>query len=407
MEDIELQRKKKQAMFDEWKSDLNDHHSKESNDKILLQEKNFKRFRGNKKSSGQEEIEDLKMMTKRAIKSMTVVLLCILPMFTSGCGSVSLNTDPNEIASVMVTPNNSVIPIGGTQNFVATETNFDGKSTVNTNSVAWVSSNPTVAIVMLNGSVKGISNGVVTIRATSGLKSGASTLTVNSNQSPEIVPLGSAKNFVILSKLGISNNVELTLTIIGSIGTSPVSSSAMNTITCANVVGTIYGVDSTYSGGTCFGFNTINKLLVDKAILDMENAYGNAVNRISPNAVSLGDGNISGMTIKPGLYKWNSGLMISDEGLTFSGGPNDVWIFQIAENLIVGNNSIINLIGGAQAKNIFWQVGGQAAIGKAVEFKGILLCRSLITVDSTTVVKGCLYAQTEVKLQGNSVTNPN
>jgi len=54
---------------------------------------------------------------------------------------------------------------------------------------------------------------------------------------------------------------------------------------------------------------------------------------------------------------------------------NDVWIFQIAQDLTVGNGAIITLGGAAQAKNIFWQVSGQATLGTTVQFKGISSAR--------------------------------
>src|SRR4030042_2265820 len=69
------------------------------------------------------------------------------------------------------------------------------------------------------------------------------------------------------------------------------------------------------------------------AISDMETAYVDAAGRAIPDFTELGAGDISGMTLVPGLYKWGTGGLITAAGVTISGGANDVWIFQIAQNL--------------------------------------------------------------------------
>ncbi len=97
--------------------------------------------------------------------------------------------------------------------------------------------------------------------------------------------------------------------------------------------------------------------LLTTAIGDMQTAYTDAAGRKSPTKTELGAGNINGLTITPGLYKWSGNVQIPIR-VTLKGGPNDVWIFQIAGNLTVGNGAIVMTSGGALAKNIFWQVAG-------------------------------------------------
>ena len=65
---------------------------------------------------------------------------------------------------------------------------------------------------------------------------------------------------------------------------------------------------------------------------DMEFAYNDAAGRSLPDATELGAGQIGGLTLAPGLYKWSNNVLISND-VTLSGGPNDVWIFQISVNL--------------------------------------------------------------------------
>lgn len=342
-------------------------------------------------------------------KTITISFLFIGLLFLAlqlSCSNAN-DVDLTDIVSISVTPATSTISIDGTQSFVAKGTKSDGSIVTITNSAIWTSSSLAVATVSTSGVAHGLIVGTSTITATSGSKSGVATLIVVNAQSLDPVLLGTAGDFVILSKTGITNGVAATLAITGNIGTSPITAAAMNTIPCENVVGAIFGVDATYSGGICFEASVANKTLVDTAVLDMEIAYADAAGRTLPDFTELGAGDISGMTLSPGLYKWGTGVLITNVGITLSGSANDVWIFQIGDDLTINNSANITMTGGAQAKNVFWQVSGQATIGTDVSFKGILLSLSLISVDTTAVVNGRLLAQTEVTLQGNIITEPN
>jgi hypothetical protein len=111
------------------------------------------------------------------------------------------------------------------------------------------------------------------------------------------------------------------------------------------------------------------------------------------------------LTITPGLYKWSSNVLITTD-VTLSGGPNDVWIFQIAGTLHEANGIRMHLVGGAQAKNIFWQVAGVVSIGTTAHFKGTILAKKNIALKTGAVVRGRLLAQTAVTLKMNTVTHP-
>ena len=141
------------------------------------------------------------------------------------------------------------------------------------------------------------------------------------------------------------------------------------------------------------------------AISDMETAYTDAAGRTSPDFTELGTGDISGMTLSPGLYKWGTGVLITS-GVTLMGSENDVWIFQIAQDLTVGNGAIVSLSGGAQAKNIFWQVAGETTLGTTSDFKGSILSKTLIAMNTGATLNGRALAQTAVTLQTNAVTLP-
>jgi hypothetical protein len=137
----------------------------------------------------------------------------------------------------------------------------------------------------------------------------------------------------------------------------------------------------------------------------MQEAYTDAAGRVKPDFTELGTGKIGGMTLVPGLYKWGTGVQISTD-VTLSGGPSDVWIFQIAGNLNLSNGIAVHLTGGALAKNIFWQVGGLANLGTTSHFEGIILSQTMIAMQTGGSINGRLYAQTAVTLQMNAVTQP-
>ncbi|MDO8462550.1 MAG: ice-binding family protein, partial [Deltaproteobacteria bacterium] len=91
-----------------------------------------------------------------------------------------------------------------------------------------------------------------------------------------------------------------------------------------------------------------------------------------------------------------------------SGGPNDVWIFQIAGDLTQANGKSVNLAGGAQAKNIFWQVSGGTGvtIGTTAHLEGTILAAKAINLNTGASVNGRLLAQTAVALDHNTVVKP-
>lgn len=224
-------------------------------------------------------------------------------------------------------------------------------------------------------------------------------------QGPEPVSLGSAGNFVLLSKSGISTTGVTQ--IYGDIGVSPIDATAFTGFTNYTLSGT-YATADQVIGGKLYAANFAapTPAYLTTAISDMEIAFTDAAGRTNPTATELGAGNISGLTIAPGLYKWGTGVLITGAGVTLSGGANDVWIFQIAQDLTVGSGAIITLAGGAQAKNVFWQISGQTALGTTVQFKGNILSQTLISLNTGATLQGRTLAQTAVTLNANVITKP-
>ena len=174
-------------------------------------------------------------------------------------------------------------------------------------------------------------------------------------QGPAPVQLGSAGSFTILSKSGITD--VFASAIVGNVGTSPITGAAL-LLTCGEVSGRIYTVDAAGP----LPCSVTDPTTLTSAVGDMGFAYDDAAGRVAPDYIELGAGEIGGLTLAPGLYKWGTGLLISTD-VTLSGGPDDVWIFQVAGTFNQASATQVTLTGGARAKNIFWQVAGAVTIG--------------------------------------------
>jgi hypothetical protein len=215
---------------------------------------------------------------------------------------------------------------------------------------------------------------------------------------PAPVSLGTAGGFAILSKSGITDVPASAIT--GNVGTSPITGAAL-LLTCGEVTGKIVVVDA--AGPLPCAVNDATSLTA--AVGDMEAAYLDAEGRVSPDHTELGAGEVGGLTLAPGLYKWGTGLLVSSD-VTLSGGPNDVWIFQVAGTFGQASATRVTLTGGALPENIFWQVAGAVTIGTTAHFEGVMLAKTLIAANTGASVNGRLLAQTAVTLQMNAVTQP-
>ena len=227
--------------------------------------------------------------------------------------------------------------------------------------------------------------------------------TSGSSSTLAVVDLVAAGNYLILAKAAITNISTSALT--GDLGLSPAATSyitglsltnATGYATSAQVTGKLYAADM--ADPTPINLTT--------AVNNMVTAYNDAAGRPSPDFLELGTGNIGGRTLTPGLYKWTNTVTMPSN-VTISGGANDVWIFQIAGNLSMSSAVNITLIGGAQAKNIFWQVAGEATFGTTSHFEGIVLSMTGITLQTGASMNGRALAQTAVILDANTIVIPN
>jgi hypothetical protein len=210
------------------------------------------------------------------------------------------------------------------------------------------------------------------------------------------VDLGTAGNFVILAKSGISTTG--TTSIVGDIGVSPIAAVALTGFGLTMSLDSTYSTSSLVTGSVyAADYKDPSPANMTAAVSAMEAAYTEGYGRTPVDATELGSGNISGMTIAPGVYKWAASLIINDS-LMLEGGADDVWIFQIGTTLTVGSYAIVHLRGGAQLQNVFWTVATQTSLGTYSQFKGTILDATAIVIMTGATLSGRALSQTAVTL---------
>src|ERR1035437_1301113 len=208
---------------------------------------------------------------------------------------------------------------------------------------------------------------------------------------PAPVDLGSCSNFAILASSTVTTTGGGIIN--GDVGLYPVGSQQ---IPPAQINGTIHNGDA----------------IAAQAQADLTSAYNDAAVR-SLNRITV-SGNIAPQTLAPGLYTSSSSIQIpGDLTLDAGGDTNAVWIFQMGSTLTTAAgaadapHSQVILAGGAQAKNIFWQVGSSATLGTYSVFKGTIMAQASITMGNYSIMEGRALARTgAVTFNGNSGSLP-
>src|ERR1700736_5100141 len=202
---------------------------------------------------------------------------------------------------------------------------------------------------------------------------------------PATVGLGSAASFSVLGGSTITNTGPTTM--FGDLGLSPGSS-----VTGApHVLGATHVADAVAIG----------------AKNDLPTGYNNAASR--PSNGSAGT-DLAGQVFLPGVRTASSSLLLSSGSVTLDaqGDPNAVFIFQIGSTLITGSSTTVPLVNGAQACNVFWQVGSSATLGTGTRLVGTVMASATITANTAATIHGRLLAQTgAVNLDTNTITTSN
>ena len=241
--------------------------------------------------------------------------------------------------------------------------------------------------------------------STNSSSSSSSSSSGNCEQKVEILPidLGTSGDFAILAKAGVSTVPASAIT--GDVGVSPIAATGITGFSLildpsgtfsisTQVVGKVYAAD--YISPTPSKMTT--------AIGDMQTAFVSGSGRAA-TITELGAGDISGLTLVPGVYKWGTGLLAASN-VYLRGGCADVWIMQIAQDFTIKSGVNIFLSGETLAKNVFWIVSGSVDIGTTAHVEGDILSMTKIAFHTGSSINGRLLAQTAITLEQSVITKP-
>ena len=164
------------------------------------------------------------------------------------------------------------------------------------------------------------------------------------------------------------------------------------------------------TGSTTYAFAAAGQHLGDKfiapgfaaAYADLEAAYSDAEGRPAGTTMA---GNISGLTFGPGVHT-SVGAVGTTASTEFTidgqGNSDAVFIFQVKAAMALGANTKMNLINGAQAQNVFWQVNGTGGIGTGNMFVGTLMANGAVSSGEASVINGRLLTKTGAIAMANN-----
>jgi len=290
------------------------------------------------------------------------------------------------LSSIAVSPATATVAVGGTQQFIAVATYSDNSTAIITNSAVWTSSSIANATVLNTGVATGVSPGASTITATAGGKSGSAVLTVTATAPPPPAPaagvnLRSAANFAVLAGTALTNNSGGTTLITGDVG-SP----------SQTVAPTMAPGSTDYQSGA----------ILDNGLADLQTAITDANSR--PCDVSFaGNIDLGGLSLPPGVYCYAGTISVTG---TLALNGSGEYIFRTALTLNTTANSIVALLGGADAEHVFWVPVGATTLGANSVFKGSILGKSaaITAGDNTTLLNGRVLSGAAVTLSNNQIT---
>ncbi|PVU84153.1 sortase [Cellulomonas sp. WB94] len=199
-------------------------------------------------------------------------------------------------------------------------------------------------------------------------------------------PLGTADSFAVLAGAGVTNTGPTTLS--GDLGSYP-------TLTITGDASIVFAS----------GVNHAGDAVTQGAQTDLTTAYDAAAAAVSTSTIPA---DLTGMTLTPGVYTSSSSMGLTGEVTLDAGGdPAAVFIFQAGSTLTTGPGSRVTLTGGAQACNVFWQVGTSATLDTSSVFRGTVLAMTSVTANTGATIEGRLLARNgAVTLDTNTITRP-
>jgi hypothetical protein len=231
---------------------------------------------------------------------------------------------------------------------------------------------------------------------------------VNAATAAYSVNLGTAGNYVILTKTGISTVPDSTIT--GNIAVSPIAASAITGFNLTLDSEGEFSLDTSLQiqgDGKAYAsdYSAPTPAILTTAVSDMEIAYTDAAGRTNSDAarINLAGGLIGGLTLTPGIYTFQVDINIAT-GIALSGTSDDVFIIQTTKNIVQAANTEVTLAGGVLASNVFWQVAGDVNVGTGAKMEGILLVKTAVTMKTGSTLNGRVLAQTACNLQMATIT---
>lgn len=193
--------------------------------------------------------------------------------------------------------------------------------------------------------------------------------------------LGTATSFAVLAGQTVTNTGSTTIT--GDLGVSPGTA----------VTGSPTVVGTTHTGSDPVAISAQN---------DLTTAYGNAAS--SPCNFDETGKNLGGQTLTPGTYCQTTAPTLTGT-LTLSG--NGVFIFKAGSTLVTAPGATVQVINGAQACNVFWQVSSSATLDTTTTFVGTIMALTDISLKNGATIAGRALARNgQVSLISNQVTKP-